>query len=53
MLLWTATMTRSGITCAVRAVARFWRPWTGALLKDGDVAHTLPASHQRVEDHVR
>ena len=28
-------------------------PWTGALLKDGDVGHILPASHERVGDHVR
>ena len=27
--------------------------WTGALLKLGDVGHTLPASHERVGDHVR
>ena len=27
-------------------------PWTGALLKDGDVGHTIPASHERVGDHV-
>ena len=29
------------------------QPWTGALLKDGDVGHTLPASHKRVGDHIR
>ena len=28
-------------------------PWTGALLKEGNVGHTLPASHERVGDHVR
>ena len=28
-------------------------PWTGAILKNGDVGHTLPASHERVGDHVR
>ena len=28
-------------------------PWTGALLNDGDVGHTLPASHERVGVHVR
>ena len=28
-------------------------PWTGALLNNGDVGHTLPASHERVGDHVR
>ena len=28
-------------------------PWTGALLKDGDVGHILPAPHERVGDHVR
>ena len=28
-------------------------PWTGVLLKDGDVGHTLPTSHKRVGDHVR
>ena len=22
------------------------KPWTGALLNDGDVGHTLPASHK-------
>ena len=26
---------------------------TGALQKDGDVEHPLPASHERVRDHVR
>ena len=49
-LMWTATMTRPDIAYAVRAVARFW---TGAILKDGDVGHTLPAPHERVRDHVR
>ena len=29
-LMWTATIIQSDITCAVRAVARFWKPWTGA-----------------------
>ena len=52
-LVWTATMTRPNIACTVRTVARFWKPWTGALLKNGDVGHTLPASHEGVEDHVR
>ena len=28
-------------------------PWTGALLKYGDVGHILPASHERVGNHVR
>ena len=28
-------------------------PWTGALLKGGDVGDILPASYERVEDHVR
>ena len=28
-------------------------PLTGALLKDDDGGHTLPASHERVGDHVR
>ena len=28
-------------------------PWTGATLKHGDVRHTLPASRERVGDHVR
>ena len=28
-------------------------PWTGALLKDGDVGYILPASHERVMDHVQ
>ena len=28
-------------------------PWTGELLNDGDVGHTLPASHERVGYHVR
>ena len=28
-------------------------PWTGALLKEGDVGDTLLASYQRVGDHVR
>ena len=27
-------------------------PWTGALLKYGDVGHILPTSHERVRDHV-
>ena len=53
MLMWTATMTRSDIANAVRAVPRFCKPWIGVLPKDGDVGHTLPASHERVEDHVR
>ena len=52
-LMWTATMTRLDIACAVHAMARFWKPWTGALLKEGDVGHTLPASHERVGDNVR
>ena len=25
---------------------------TGAILKDGDIEHTLPASHKQVMDHV-
>ena len=45
-LMWTATMTRSDSACAVRGVA------SGALLKDGDEGYTLPASHERVGDHV-
>ena len=28
-------------------------PWAGAILKDGDVGCTLPASHERVGDHVQ
>ena len=28
-------------------------PWTGAILKDGDVGYTLPASHERMGDHIR
>ena len=36
-LMWTATMIRPDSACAVRAVARFWKPWSGALLKYGDV----------------
>ena len=28
-------------------------PWTSALLKDGDVRHIIPASHERVGNHVR
>ena len=28
-------------------------PCNGALLKAGDVGHTLPASHERVGDHVQ
>ena len=52
-LMWTATMAWPEIACAVRAVARFWKqPCTGALLKDRDVGHILPASHERVGDHV-
>ena len=27
-------------------------PWTDALLIDGDVGYTLPASHERVGNHV-
>ena len=27
--------------------------WTDTLLKDGDVGHLLPASHDRVGDYVR
>ena len=38
-VMWTASMKRPDIGCAVRAVARFWVPWTGALLNDGDVGH--------------
>ena len=48
VLMSTATMTLLDIVYAERAVARFWKPWTGALLKDDDVGHTLPASHERV-----
>ena len=48
-----ATMTRPDIACAVLAVARFWKPCTGALLKDGDVGNTLPASHEEGGGHVR
>ena len=28
------------------------KPWTGALLKDDDVRHTLPASHERMGGRV-
>ena len=28
-------------------------PLTGTLLKDGDVGYILPASHERVGNHVR
>ena len=52
VLMWTATMTRLDIAFAVRAVARFWKPWTAVLLNDGDAGHTLPDSHERVGDHV-
>ena len=45
-LMWTATMTRSDMACAVRAVA------SGTLLKYGDGGHTLPASHKRMRDNV-
>ena len=48
VLMWTATMTRLDIAFAVRAVARFWKPWTAVLLNDGDAGHTLPDSHERV-----
>ena len=51
--MWPATMTWPDIACAVCAVARFWKPWTGVLLKYGDVGHILPASHEQVGDHVR
>ena len=52
-LMWTGMMTRPDIAFAVRAVVRFWKPWTGVLLKYGDVGPTLPASYERVGDHVR
>ena len=52
-LMWTGTMPRPDIACAVRGGARLWKPSTGALLKDGDVGYTLPASHGRMGDHVR
>ena len=29
------------------------KPWTGASQKYGDKGHTIPASHERVGDHVR
>ena len=50
VLIWTVTMTRP-----VRGTrfGQVLEPWTGALLKDGDLGHTLPASHERVRDHVR
>ena len=38
-LMWTATMTRPDIAGVVRAVDRFWKLWTGALLKDDDVGY--------------
>ena len=28
-------------------------PWTGTILNNGDVGHTLPSSLERVRDHVR
>ena len=52
-LMWTATMTWLDIACAVRAIARFWKPWAGVILKYGDVGNALSASHERVGDHVR
>ena len=41
--------------CCVRGThyGQILEPWTGALLNDGDVGHTLPASHERVGVHVR
>ena len=51
-LMWMGTMTRPDIACTVRAVARFCKPWTDALFKDGDVGYTQPASHERVADDV-
>ena len=44
-LMWTATMTCLGIDQVLE-------PWIGALLKVCDVGHILPASHERVENHV-
>ena len=32
---------------------RVLEPWTGALLKHGDVGYTLPVSHERLGDHIR
>ena len=52
-LMLAATITRQDIACAVRAMTRFWKPWPGTFLKYGDVGHTLPASDERVGDHVR
>ena len=52
-LILTVTTTQPDIACTVRAMARVWNHWTGALLNGGGVGHTLPASHQRVGDHVR
>ena len=53
VLMGTATMTRPDIACVVRAVARFWKPWTGELLEDNDVGHTLPASHELLGNRIQ
>ena len=52
VLMWTATMTWPDIACTVRAVVRFWKPWTGALLKDGDVGHTSSGGSRSVNRAV-
>ena len=32
---------------------QFLEPWTGVVLKHGDIGHTLPTSHEPMGDHVR
>ena len=50
--IWTATMTRPEIACAVRA-GQVLETLDWRIIKDGDVGHILPASHERVGDHVQ
>ena len=51
-LVLTATMTLPDSGRGTRC-GQVLEPLTGALLKDGDVGHTFPASYERVGDQVR
>ena len=52
-LMWTATMTRSGIACTVRAVARFCENPRPAHKKAVMEDFAVSPSHERMGDYVR
>ena len=51
-LMWTATMTRPDIACAVRAVARFCEN-PGPAHKKAVMSLPVSTSHERMGDYVR